>query len=64
MEPEVNVRCKKSDYDVVKTVVDQAVDEYKKLMKKEVLAFKNRDVPCKVNLDEGKHLPEYDENEG
>lgn len=33
-------------------------------MKKEVLAFKNREVPCKVNLDEGKHLPEYDENEG
>jgi vacuolar-type H+-ATPase subunit E/Vma4 len=64
MEPEVNVRCRQSDHAVVKSVVDAAVDDYKKLMKKEVKIFKDRDVPCKVNLDEGKYLPEFDENEG
>lgn len=64
MEAEVNIRCRKSDYDLVKSVVDSATEEYKKLMKKEVKAFKDRDVPIKVVLDQGKHLPEYDENEG
>ena len=64
MEPEVNVRCRKSDYAVVKTVIEPAVEEYKKLMKKEVKIFKDREVPCKVNLDENRYLPEYDENEG
>jgi V-type H+-transporting ATPase subunit E len=64
MERDVNVRCRKSDYDVVKTVVDTAVDEYKKLIKKEVKAFENQEVVIKVTLDHGKHLPEYDETEG
>lgn len=39
MEPEVNVRCRKSDEPLVESVVEQAVDEYKKLMKKEVKIF-------------------------
>ena len=64
MEPEVNVRCRKTDYDVVKTIVEAAATDYKKLMKEQVKAFANREVPCKVNLDEGRHLPEYDETEG
>ena len=48
MEPEVYIRCKKEDEEVVKSVIDAAVEEYKALMKKEVKAFKNRDVPAKV----------------
>lgn len=63
MEPEVNVRCRKSDHDTVKSVIEAATEEYKKLMKKEVKIFANRDVPAKVNLDD-KYLPEYDETEG
>lgn len=51
MEAEVNVRCRKSDYETVKSVVDHAVEEYKALMKREVKAFKDREVPIKVNLD-------------
>jgi V-type H+-transporting ATPase subunit E len=64
MEPEVNVRCRQSDLKTVESVVDQAVTEYKALMKKEVKFFKDRDVPCKVNVDNTRFLPEFDENEG
>lgn len=64
MEPEVNVRCRKSDLESVKKVADAAVDEYKKLMKKEVKIFKDREVPCKLVIDENKFLPEFKEDEG
>jgi vacuolar-type H+-ATPase subunit E/Vma4 len=45
-------------------VLDQAADEYKKLMKKEVKLFKDRDVPLKLTLETTKFLPEFDDNEG
>jgi vacuolar-type H+-ATPase subunit E/Vma4 len=44
--------------------MDQAGDEYKKLMKKEVQIFKDRDVPLKLVLDQDRFLAEYDDNEG
>lgn len=64
MEPEVNVRCRKTDLELVKKVSDSAVEEYKTLMKKEVKAFKERDVPCKIIVDDAKFLPEYKDEEG
>jgi V-type H+-transporting ATPase subunit E len=64
MEPEVNIRVRKVDHDMTKQVVEPAVEEYKKLMKKEVKVFANREVPIKVNLDADRYLPEYDETEG
>ena len=33
-------------------------------MKKEVKVFKDREVPCKVEHDKTKYLPEYNEQEG
>ena len=64
MEPEVWVRCKKEDEKILELVIEPAVKEYKALMKKEVKVFKDRDVPCKVELDHAKFLPEYNEQEG
>ena len=61
MEPEVYIRCKKEDEEVVKSVIDAAVEEYKALMKKEVKAFKNRDVPAKVQIDATKYLPLFND---
>ena len=61
MEPEVSVRCKKEDVAVVKSVIDDAVKEYKELMKKEVKFFANKEVPAHVNLDESAYLPVYNE---
>lgn len=64
MEPEVNIKCRKSDLETVRRAVDPAINEYKALMKKEVRLFKDRDVPAKVNIDEGKFLPEFNDEEG
>lgn len=64
MEPEVNVRCRKSDSDILKKAIEPAVNEYKALMKREVKVFKDREVPCKIIIDEGKFLPEFHEDEG
>jgi vacuolar-type H+-ATPase subunit E/Vma4 len=64
MEPEVYIRCRKSDLDLVKQVIDQAKVEYVAIMKKEVKAFKGRDVPIKVEIDMTKHLAEFTEEEG
>lgn len=39
MEAEVHVRCRKVDHPIVKSILDDAANEYKKLMKKEVKFF-------------------------
>lgn len=61
MEPDVSIRCKKEDVAVVKSVIDDAVKEYKELMKKEVKFFFNKEVPAHVILDESAYLPVYNE---
>ena len=61
MEPEVNVRCRKSDLAMVEAVYNEAAEEYKALMKAEVKGFKNREVPLKLVVDTNKHLPEFQE---
>jgi hypothetical protein len=60
MEAEVVVRCRKSDEKLVHDVIEPAIEEYKSILKKEVKAFKTRDVPCKVTIDKAKYLAEYD----
>ena len=51
MEPEVFVRCRKSDLELVQSCIAPAVEEYKKIMKKEVKVFKDREVPIKLEVD-------------
>ena len=63
MEGEVVVRCRKSDEQLVTSVIEPAIKEYKEIMQREVKFFKGKDVPCKVTIDKNKYLPEYDENE-
>ena len=64
MEAEVTVQCRKSDVDLVKGQIEPAIKEYKAIMQREVEAFKGKDLPCKVLIDEKKSLPEYDAKEG
>jgi vacuolar-type H+-ATPase subunit E/Vma4 len=64
MEPEVHIRCRKSDEAMVKSVMEPAAAAYKEIMKKEVKLFKDRDVPCKVVFDSGKYLAEFTQTEG
>ena len=39
--------------------MDAAANDYKSMMAKEVLAFKGKDVPLKLVLDEQRKLPEF-----
>jgi len=64
MEPEVGVRCRKSDEQVVQSVIDEAVDEYKAMMQKEVKFFQGKQIPCRVFIDTARYLPEYSDQEG
>ena len=64
MEGDVHVRCRKSDLKITEEVVHSAGEEYKKLMKREVEFFKDKEIPLKIHLDKDRFLPEYDENEG
>ena len=64
MEAEVHVRCRKSDYPLVKTVIDAASNDYKSLMKREVKYFNEREVPLNLILDDDRFIPEYDIKEG
>ena len=59
MEPEVHIRCRKSDHHIVEQVLEQATEEYKTLMKAEVKSLKNKDFPLTLILDSKKFLPEF-----
>ncbi len=61
MEPEVHIRCRKSDHPLVEKVIAQATAEYKALIKNEVKSFKNKDVALTLVLDNKKFLPEFNE---
>ena len=64
MEGEVHIRCRKSDFEIIKSVAGDATKEYKHLMKTEVKLFKDKDVPLKLIIDQDKFLPEFDATEG
>lgn len=64
MEAEVTVKVRKSDLEVLKSVTDPATKEYKKILNDEVIAFKGKDIPLKIIIDEKSFLPEYSPNEG
>ena len=64
MEAEVTVRCRKSDHAIVVSILDSAADEYRKLMKREVKIFKDREVPLKLILEDSKFLSEFNDTEG
>jgi V-type H+-transporting ATPase subunit E len=56
----VNIRCRKSDIQMVEKVVDEALAEFKELMKKYAAKYQNKEVKCKVIVDQGKYLKEFD----
>ena len=64
MEVNVTLRCRKSDLGLVKDVLEDAIQQYRKMMSTEVKAFEGKDVPCKVKIDEKNFLPEYSEEAG
>jgi vacuolar-type H+-ATPase subunit E/Vma4 len=62
MEPELTIKCRKSDLEIVKSVSHKAVEEYKALMKKEVKHFHNKEVPINLIIEDKRFLSEYTPN--
>ena len=60
----MHIRSRKEDEAVIKSVIDEAVKEYKELMQREVKFFQGKDVPCNVIFDNSAYLPTYNEQEG
>lgn len=59
-EPSVTLRCRESDQDVLASVIDSAVAEYKQAMLSQVAACKGKDdIPAKVKIDTKNFLPEW-----
>ena len=59
MESNVRIMCRESDEDIVKDVLEEAAQEYKTLMKEQVLALRGQEPPCNLEIDPKKYLPEY-----
>ncbi len=64
IEPKITLRCRQSDVDVLQSVVDDAISEYKKSMLSQVVALEGKDdIPCAVTIDSDKFLPEFNESD-
>lgn len=60
IEPKVILRVRKSDLQIIKKLIEEAVKIYKDLMIKQVKALKGKtDIPCEVLVDEKTFLPEW-----
>ena len=60
IEPQVVLKVRKSDLDLIKKLIDGAVKEYKAIMLREVFSLKGKtDIPCSVLVDEKNFLPEW-----
>ena len=64
METQVTIQCRKSDLEVVKSIIAPAVAEYQEIMAREVSALGGKKPPCEVLIDDKKSLAEYDSREG
>lgn len=57
------VRCRKSDVELVQSVLEDATKEYSAKLRSEVPKFKDREIRCKVSIDEANFLPELNLSE-
>lgn len=57
LEGEVNIVCKKEDFDLVKSILADAKSQFVTLMKEQSVKFKNIDV--NITVDEKYFLPDY-----
>jgi hypothetical protein len=60
MEVDVVIRCRKSDKEVVESVLAETGTEYVKSLKKNVPKLKDKEFNCKLKVDDKGYLPEMD----
>ena len=64
IEPKITLRCRQSDVDVLNSIIDDAVNEYKSSMLDQVAALQGKsDIPCVVTVDDQHFLPEFNEQD-
>ncbi len=63
MEVDVVIKCRKSDVDLVKSLLEETAQEYVTRLKNEVPKLKGRDIKCKLVVDEKNYLPELNTKE-
>ena len=64
IEPKITLRCRQRDSDLLNSVIDEAVQEYKSAMLSQVVALEGKDdIPCVVTVDDKHFLPDYNESD-
>ena len=66
MEGQIFIRCRKEDESLIKSIEQQAIDEYRELIVTEVVRFKGKsadEIPCKIIIDTSKYLDSIEDNE-
>ena len=64
IEPKITLRCRQSDVDILQSVIDDAISEYKSSMLSQVVALEGKDdIPCAVIIDSERFLPEFNESD-
>ncbi len=58
MELDVVIRCRKSDTELVQSVLAEAGKEYTDKLRAEVPKLKDREMKCKLRVDDKNYLPE------
>ena len=63
MEVDVVIQCRKGDAELVKGLLDATAQEYVTRLKTEVPKLKERNIKCKLVVDEKDYLPELNTKE-
>ena len=64
MEAQVVVQVRKSDEPLVKEILQDSANLYKKIMKDNVKILQGQEPPCEVIIDSTVYLPEYNPTDG
>ena len=64
MELDVQVRCRKTDVELVKSILPDTGKKYAEKLKTEVPKLKGKEIKVKLRVDEANFLPEVMATEG
>jgi len=65
MEGQVFIRCREADKDIIESVKDEAIQQYREMIVSQVKRFEGKspeDIPCNIIID-GKYLESIEDNE-
>ena len=65
MEGQIFIRCRESDLDIIESVKDEAIAQYREMIVSQVKRFEGKapeDIPCNIIID-SKYLESIEDNE-